>query len=45
MKTLAAALTSRWLVSPEWVVASDKEGRFVEESEYVIQPQDLLPQS
>lgn len=35
MKTIAAALTHRWLVTPEWVVESDKQGKFIDESPYV----------
>lgn len=36
MKTLAAALTKRWLVSPDWVVESSKAGKFLPEDRYFI---------
>lgn len=31
MKTLAASLTKRWLIGPEWVVESAKAGKFISE--------------
>ncbi|KAL6077105.1 hypothetical protein QOT17_002411 [Balamuthia mandrillaris] len=34
MKTLAAALTGRWLMAPEWVLDSQREGRWLEEKSY-----------
>jgi len=36
MKTLAAALTSRWLVSPEWVVECGNQGKFVDELQFGV---------
>jgi hypothetical protein len=34
MKTLAAALTKRWLVTAQWVLDSTEAGFFVEETKY-----------
>eukprot|EP01114_Cavostelium_apophysatum_P015640 TRINITY_DN4306_c0_g1_i1.p1 TRINITY_DN4306_c0_g1~~TRINITY_DN4306_c0_g1_i1.p1 ORF type:complete len:1452 (-),score=526.24 TRINITY_DN4306_c0_g1_i1:463-4818(-) len=34
MKTLAASLTGRWLIQPQWVLESTGAGYFVEESKF-----------
>jgi len=34
MKTLAASLTSRWIVSPQWILDSTAAGYFVDETNY-----------
>jgi hypothetical protein len=41
MKTLAGALTHRWLVSPDWILESVKQKEFVPEDRYL--PRLLLP--
>lgn len=33
MKTLAAALTHRWLVSPDWILESFERGEWLPEQE------------
>lgn len=34
MKTLAAALAQRWLVSPDWIIECGKKNEFVPEEKY-----------
>lgn len=38
MKTLAAALTYRWIISPDWLINSGEAGKFVEEGEFGVRP-------